>query len=174
MKKLILLGLAVIAMTACQQEKQYFTDSSEIDEIRTMIADYHAGDWDAWETHYADTAKVYHNTWDDAKAQSAAETRAGLTDILSNVTSYTFNNDSIYVEMIIDTNGEHWVNFWGNWNGTLKANGQELEVPVHLSLRMVDNKIVEEYAFYNLAEFNAALDAIEAAKMEEEAEASEN
>ncbi len=39
---------------------------------------------------------------------------------------------------------------------------------MHLALQFVDGKIVEEYAYYNISEFNSALQEIEAAKTAEE------
>jgi hypothetical protein len=67
-------------------------------------------------------------------------------------------------EQVIDDDGKTWVNFWSNWRGTLAANGQEIEIPVHLSVNMVDGKIVNEYGFYDVSQIQAALQAIEAAK----------
>ncbi len=71
--------------------------------------------------------------------------------------------------MIIDDDGETWVNFWGNWRGTVTTNGQELVIPVHLTLQFVEGKIVEEWGYYNLSEITAVLNEIAtAAKMAEE------
>ena len=65
------------------------------------------------------------------------------------------------------------MNFWGDWHGTVAANGQEIEIPVHLSCRMVDGKIANEYGFYDVSEFVLAMQAIDAAKVTTEVEPSE-
>ncbi|MCF6295564.1 MAG: nuclear transport factor 2 family protein [Flavobacteriaceae bacterium] len=70
--------------------------------------------------------------------------------------------------MVTTDKGNTWVYFWGNWKGTLAANNKELEIPVHLALRFADGKIAREEGFYNLSEFTAALQKIEATKMAEE------
>ena len=166
LKNIILLGLTVILFTACQNKPERFTTSStEIDEVKALIKDYHDGNWEAWKTHYADTAKIYHNTW--KKTATLDETIVNLKGFIANTSSYGFgeSEDNIFYEKIINDQGQTWVYFWGNWKGTLAANTMELEIPVHLALQMVDGKIVTEFGFYNIDEFTAALQEIEAAKM---------
>ena len=63
MKKLFLLGLAVILFASCQKpEQRYFAESAEIDVLKAGIVAYEAGDWDTWKGHFADTAKIYVNS----------------------------------------------------------------------------------------------------------------
>jgi len=165
MKKLFLLGFAVILFTACQNKpERYTTTSSNIDEVKSLIADYESGNWDAWAAHYADTAKIFHNTW--KTGSTPAETQEALNLILANTSSYGFEKgeDNIFYEQTIDDDGITWVNFWGNWKGTLAANGQEIEIPVHLSIHMENGKIVKEYGFYDVSQIQAAMQAIEAEK----------
>jgi len=166
MKKLFVLGLAIVLFTSCQEKKQrYFDTSAEIDVTKALLKDYHAGDWTAWAGHYADTAKIYHN---NIKGATAEETIASLKQILANTSAYKFDEKSLWYEMVIDKDGETWVNFWGNWKGKLSANGKELIIPVNLTLQFVNGKIVEEYGYYDISEFVLSLQEIEAAKMEEE------
>ena len=169
MKKLILLGLALVLFIGCQNSAKQFTMSSpEIDEVKALVKDYHAGDWEAWATHYADTAKIFHNTWDENKSTTPQETINNLKDILSNMSSYHFEEDNElpWYEMVTNDEGSVWVYFWGNWQGTFAANGKVLELPVHLALKFENGKIVREEGFYNLADFNTGLQEIEAAKAE--------
>jgi hypothetical protein len=66
MKTTKILGLLVITLllfTACQEQtKRYTQTSPEIDHLKAAIADYEAGNWEGYMSHYADTAKIYHNT----------------------------------------------------------------------------------------------------------------
>ena len=167
MKKLFLVGLVAILFAACQEQpERYTTISANIDEVKALVADYNAGNWEGWLGHYADTAKLYHNTWNEAA--SPQELQEALKGILSNTSSYGFadknadGEDNVFYDQTISDEGNTWVNFWGGWKGTMSANGQEIEVPVHLTCKMVDGKIVEEYAFYDLSQFNAAMQAIAA------------
>lgn len=169
MKKLFLLGLAVILFTACQNKpERYTTTSPNIDEIKALVADYNAGNWEGWLSHYGDSAMVYHNTWDNGSTPE--ELANSLKGTLENASSYGFaekdsnGGDNVFYEQTIDDDGLTWVNFWGDWRGTLAANGQELEIPVHLSIQMKDGKIHREYGFYDLSKYVLALQAIEAAK----------
>lgn len=176
MKKLFLLGLAVILFTACQNKPERFTTTSaNIDVVKALLADYNSGNWEGWLSHYGDSAMTYHNTWD--KAMTPQELADGLKGVLANASSYGFpekdsnGEDNTFFEQVIDDDELTWVNFWGDWRGTLAANGQELEIPVHLSIQMKDGKIYREYGFYDLSKYTAAMQAIEAAKMAAEVEA---
>jgi hypothetical protein len=175
LQNLILLSLTVILFTACQNNKpeRFTTTSPEIDVVKALVKDYHDGNWEAWLTHYADTAKIYHNTW--KTAGTPKETIANLKVILANTSSYHFEEEdgNIFYEMVINDSDQKWVLFFGNWKGTLAANNKTIEIPVQLTLHMENGKIVTEYGFYNLSEFTAALQEIEAAKMVGEAAATE-
>lgn len=165
MRKLFLFCFAVILFTACKEKHERFTTTStNIDEVKALINDYETGNWESWATHYVDTAKIYHNTWE--KSSTPAETQKSLKTVLANTSSYGFdhNEDNMVLEQVIDNDGKTWVNFWSNWHGTLSGNGQEIKIPVHLSLQMENGKIVREYGFYDVSNFVLALQAIEAAK----------
>ncbi|MGB5171387.1 nuclear transport factor 2 family protein [Eudoraea sp.] len=167
MKKLFLLGLCTLFFIGCQQaETRYTTKSSEIDVTKALLKDYSEGNWEAWAGHYADTAKISHNT---LETSTTSETLEGFKILISNTSEYGFSDKNIFYEMVIDDDKERWVNFWGTWEGTLAANGQKLVIPVHLTLQFVDNKIVEEHGYYNVAEYTAALAkiAMEEAMVEE-------
>ncbi len=169
MKKLIIVGLITLVFVGCQQgPARYSSTSPEIDAIKAHIKDYNAGEWDAWADRYADTAKIYHNS---LKAATVAETQEGLAGLLAAASSYGFVDKDMFHEMVVDDKNEKWVNFWATWEGTLAANSKKLVIPVHVTFQFDGGKIVEEHAYYNLAEYAAAMQEIEAAKMaEEEAE----
>ncbi|MEP1488467.1 MAG: nuclear transport factor 2 family protein [Algibacter sp.] len=173
MRKLFLPVLAVLLFAACQNNKKQFTMTSpEIDVVKSLVKDYHDGNWESWLTHYADTAKIFHNTWDKKKGATPAETVKSLKAILANMSSYHFEEDKglPWYEMVTNDDSETWVYFWGNWNGVLSANSKQLKIPVHLALKFVNGKIGREEGFYNLSDLTAALQEIEANKMTEELE----
>lgn len=169
MKKTLLLGLAVILFTACQQVKpeRYTTSSPEIDITKVLVKDYEDGNWENWITHYSDTAKVYHNS---VESMTPQQLRDGFKETLSNYSSYGFSDKDIFIEMILDDKNETWVYFWGNWEGKMKETDKEFVIPVHFALHFVDGKIVEEYAFYDLSQQVTALNEKEAAENMPEAE----
>tara|TARA_R110000868_G_scaffold82992_8_gene234431 strand:+ start:4846 stop:5769 length:924 start_codon:yes stop_codon:yes gene_type:complete len=159
MKKLFLLGLALVLFTSCKKEESRFTTAStNIDEVKALVADYNAGNWDAWATHYADTAKIFHNTWKDGLPP--AELLVHLKGLLANTSSYGFDKEPVFYEQTLSDDGNTWVNFWGRWRGTLAANGQELTIPVHISANMKNGKIAEEYGYYDLSGYTAAMQQI--------------
>lgn len=167
MKKFLLLGLTLVLLFGCKQYERFTTSSANIDEVKALLADYNSGNWEGWLSHYGDSAMLYHNTWE--KGVSPQEMGEALKGILANTSSYGFpekdgnGEDNIFFEEVLNDDGQTWVYFWGDWKGALAGNGQELNVPVHLALRMENGKIEDEYGFYNLAEYAAAMQAIEKA-----------
>ena len=166
MKKLIILGLALALFSACQEQPQRWTTTSpEVDVTKALIKDYEEGNWESWISHYADSAKVYHNSTESVSSQQLGES---FKQTLSDYSSYGFSDEEVYYEMIIDDKGDKWVYFWGTWEGTVNKTDKALSVPVHLALQFVDTKIVEEFAFYDTSSLSAALKEKEAARMNEE------
>ena len=158
MKKLIFLGLALILITACQkQEQRYFAESDEINTLKAGITAYETGDWVKWKSHFADTAKVYVNSNDAVTAQARMEE---LKSAVGNFSSYGFDKEKEYVEMVLDKDKETWVYYWAQWNAELSANKKTLSVPVHLALQFINGKIVEEHIYFDGTEMNKEMSAL--------------
>jgi hypothetical protein len=166
MKTTKIFGLILVTLllfSACQEQAVRYTQNSpEIDHLKAAIADYEAGNWEGYMSHYADTAKIYHNT--DDKPMSPKESSEFFTDRNKNYSAYGFVKDEGDSEMVVTDEGETWVNYWGLWNGTLSANNQTLTMPVHLTAQFVDGKIVKEYGYFDTAPIMTAMMEIEAAK----------
>ena len=161
MKRIIVFLFTIAVFTACNNGPERWTRTSqEIDATKALVKDYLAGDWKNWSNHYADTAKVFHNTITAATSQQLQD--AFKADI-TNYSSYKFSDKDIYYEMIIDEFNNKWVYFWGTWEGTTKATNQKFIIPVHLALKFVNGKIAEEYGYYNRSAVDAALKEIVAA-----------
>lgn len=160
MRKLIWTGVVLLLIVACQQGPDRWTNQSpEIDAVKSLISDYNAGNWDAWKGHYADTAKLYHNSTEPA---DIAQTLEGLQGYLEPISEYGFSDKDVFYEMIIDDKNEKWVNFWGTWEGKVGALDRDLKIPVHLTAQFMDGKIVEEHAYYNLVDYMMAVNEIAA------------
>ncbi|PQB04900.1 nuclear transport factor 2 family protein [Aureitalea marina] len=156
MRKLIILGLVLVGAISCKEaEIRYTQDSPEINEVKGLVADYVAGNWDTFQARYSDTAKLYHNTWDEpiSPGQRLGDTQA----LLSNFNDYSFVEDRSEYEMVITDKGETWVNFWGVWKGTMIANAKEIIIPVHITARFVDGKIVSEYGYWDNSQMMMAM-----------------
>lgn len=162
MKKLLIVPLALVIFISCEKKAERYTQASaEIETFKAVIADYEAGNWEAWASHYADTAKIYHNTKDQFVASKEMATR--FMEMNANLATYGFIKDEGDIEMVVTDEGNTWVNFWGQWQGTLKANNQVIDIPVHLTAQFVDGKVVEEHAYYDNAVMMTAMMEIEAA-----------
>lgn len=173
MRKLALLFLAAAVLFACQEKQpvRFTTSSAEISAYKKGVEAYEKADWATWTSMFSDTVKVYHNTWDNPS--TLAETQKRHEDMIALLSSYGFDKEQMVVEQNLDDDGETWVNFWSLWTGTLKANGKQIKIPVHLTAQFVDGKIVQEYGFWDMSGFMAEMQALEAAAAAEEEDAEE-
>jgi len=166
MKKLFLLGLATIVFVACQNQPQRYTQSSpEIDTFKSLIKDYNEKNYESLVGHYSDTSKTSFNK--NRMASSDIPEYHKAND--ANYSSRGFVDDGQEYEMVIDDEGKTWVNFWGTWKCILAANSKAITMPIHLTARFIDGKIVEDYGYWDPTEVITNLEEIEAAKDESEA-----
>jgi len=166
MKNLFLILGTFFLIVACNSKaERYTTTSPEIDIVKNGIDAYLKADWDVWVTQYADTAKIFHNDWDNYR--DPAQVVDGHKAMLAYFDSYGFEADRTFYEMVIDDEGKKWVYFWGIWRGTVKETGRELAIPVHLSKQFKDGKNVEEYGFWNLSDMIEAIQESEEASQRE-------
>ncbi|MCL6265498.1 nuclear transport factor 2 family protein [Flagellimonas myxillae] len=165
MKKLYVLGLVVALFAACNQGPTRYTQNSpEIDTVKKLLANYDSKSYDT--SMYADTSKTNYNS---SKSMSPSETMEYHKQTDANYSSRGFNPEDQDFEMVVTDKGETWVNCWVEWKGTLAANGKEVKVPLHLTYRFVDGKIVREYGYWDPTEIVLTLRELEeAAKMAKE------
>ncbi len=170
--KLLSLFTCLVLIYACQQAPaRYSTDSPEIDLAKSAMDAYLAGDWETMRSAFADTATIYHNNNEgigpDENITSTQESLAGIS-------SYELE-DETYWEMIVDDENRKWVYFWGTWIAQHQATGSTLEVPFHIAWWIQDNKIVEEYGYWDNTSFVLAdQEAAAQASAKEEATAEES
>lgn len=164
MKKLLVLGLAIVFFTACNQQDQRYTQQSpEIDTVKKAIADYNNKRYDA--SIYADTSKTYFNT--KTNAMGVKETAAYHQANDANYSSRKFLDEDQDYEMVVTDDGMTWVNAWLDWQGTLKENGKVINMPIHLTYRFIDGKIVQTVGYWDPTEIVLGMQEIEAAAQSE-------
>lgn len=162
MKNLLFVLGTCLFLVACNSNKERYTTSSpEIEIVKEGIEAYLQADWEKWVTQYADTAKIFHNDWDNYRDYN--QVVEGHKAMLAYFSTYEFEEDRTVYEMVIDDEGKKWVNFWGVWRGTVRETGRKLAIPVHLTKHFVDGKNVEEYGFWNLSEMIEAIQESEEA-----------
>lgn len=166
MRKVLFLASLVMLLISCQnnQQKRFKTASAEIDLLKKGLSDYENANWTEWSKQYADSAKIFQNTW--LEGASPEEVKARYKDLISNLSSYSFDEKDMTMEQIIDDRGRTWVNFWGIWKGTLKTNSKEIFIPVHLTIQFKNGKVIEEFGFWDTAKLNEELQKMEIASSE--------
>ena len=163
-KWIFLVAIAVVIINCEQKENRYKRSSSEIDQVTSAIAAYEQGNWEAWVTHFSDTAQIYENNWHNGMSPERAKNEhISATGYLA---EYGFVREEMVMEQIIDDEGRTWVNFWGLWKGTFKVTNRTIEVPVHMTLQFIDGKVVKQYGFWDLTMFNNEIQKIERVRSE--------
>ncbi len=163
MKRVLFLGLAIVlSLTACQQqEKRYTQQSPEIDTYKKVIEAYEKQDWVAMASYYADTAKIMNNVL-EAEGVNIADEIANYKDGATYFSSWEYVDADSEYEMVVTDKGETWVNFWGNWQGTLKANNKTYTLPSSITAQFVDGKVVKEFGYWDISKIMLDMQALEA------------
>jgi hypothetical protein len=148
MKKILIVAIGLFVLASCQEKKRYTQQSPEIDTYKKLIENYKNLKWDDFAVHYADTVKI-HNNVTRGKGITLSER---LEENKSIANQYTWVIENEEYEMVETDKGQTWVNFWGLWKGTDKVTGKLYDIPIHVTTRFIDGKIVEEYGYWNNSE----------------------
>ncbi|MCK0190162.1 ester cyclase [Arenibacter sp. F20364] len=159
MKKLIIIGLAIAFNTACQEKgpERYTQDSPQINTVKQLIGNYNNKTYDT--SIYADTSKTYYNAKENPLSPAEVIAYHKERDMAYSQRSF-LDKDQEY-EMVLTNDGETWVNCWLDWQGTLAGNGQVVKIPIHLTYRFLDGKIVREVGMWDPSAIMLALQEIE-------------
>tara|TARA_R110001632_G_scaffold6939_2_gene27878 strand:+ start:1615 stop:2535 length:921 start_codon:yes stop_codon:yes gene_type:complete len=159
MKKLIIIGLTLAFITACQEKgpERYTQDSPQINTIKQLIGNYNNKTYDT--SIYADTSKTYYNAKENPLSPEEVIAYHKERDMAYAQRSF-LDKDQEY-EMVLTDDGETWVNCWLDWQGTLAGNGQVVNIPIHLTYRFQDGKIVREVGMWDPSAIMLALQEIE-------------
>lgn len=160
MKNFFLLGLTIVLMTACNEKQRYTQNSPEIDTFKSVIKSYNSQDWASMTMHYEDTAKTFNNSSD--VGLSIADMVDFHKQSLANLSTRGFLDKDQEYEMVVTDKGDTWVNFWGDWEGTLKDNDKKIKIPIHLTAQFKDGKIVRTSGNWDNAPMVLALQEIDA------------
>jgi hypothetical protein len=169
MKNQIFIGAIVAILFACEGKQRYTQQSAEIETIKTMTDNYVNGDWDAYQSHYAEGAQIFFNSPED-KPATIQQVIAQEKMELDSFSSYSLDRENEAIEMVLDDKGETWVNYWGVWKGTMASNGKTYQIPIHITSQFVNGKIVKAYGYWDnspiLMDVMAMQMAAEKAEME--------
>lgn len=150
MKLFILINVIAAMLVSCDDKPRYTQQSTEIETIKSIIGNYINGEWDAYQSPYAEGAQIFFNTT-EANPATIQETIAQQKMELEGMSTYTIDREGEAVEMVVDDKGETWVNYWSVWKGTLAANGKTYETPIHITSQFVNGKIVKAFGYWDNA-----------------------
>ncbi len=127
-----------------QEEERYTQNSEEINTLKAAISDYEKGDWESMKSHYADTAQIFHNSSEGQNINSVINAHK---ESLQGLEEYSLEDEDEDYEMVVTDDGHTWVNYWGDWQTNIS--GSKINVPVHLTARFENGKIVREYGYWD-------------------------
>ncbi len=161
MKKLITVFLIALLVLSCnegkkdKEELRYTQDSEQINNYKAALKSYVDGDWEGLKKHYADTARIFHNTKEGVSVDKMVTTHQADLEAFSD---YGFVTEDDEFEMVLTDDGNTWVNYWGDWKATVSGTDRELIVPVHLTAQYENGKIVREYGYWDNAIIVSAME----------------
>jgi len=160
LQKLLLITAAfAFTLTACS--KRYTQHSTEIDALKKVVTLYGDQKFDEMATFYADSAKIANNV---PKKQSVtiAQRIAQNKEDSTFFSTWKIDTKEGEYEMVETDKGETWVNYWGQWQGTLKSNNKLYVVPVCITAKFIDGKIVREFGYWDDSKIALGLQKTEA------------
>ena len=132
--------------------------------IREKFGDYHAGDWDAWKSKYADGAKIFYNSVDTSL--TVDEAVAGHVQSIVPLSHYRFRDEDTRITAVLDENGYMRVHFVSVWRATFSSTGESVAVPTAVEYLIENGKVVEERGYWDnyimVGSYTRAAEAIEA------------
>jgi hypothetical protein len=153
MKRLSIFLFCAAILAGCTQapKNQVFVSGPEVDNIQKSLDAYVAGDWATFRANYADTAISMHNTIKmdmDSLMRFHQNARKAYDKV---------EMSTIFKEVLQYEDGSKWTHYWGVWKGTIKGTGQTIDMPIHISGKLVQGKVAEEHLFYDPSAIRAAL-----------------
>jgi len=164
MKNLFILFSCIFLLISCNQNNKeeekirYTQDSEQINTFKNVLQNYENGEWDEYQSHFADSVELFYNSRESIDVSAAVAMHKQNNSALF---SYDFVDSENEFEMVVTDAGETWVNFWGEWEGTIAENDSMIVIPVHITARFEDGKIVKEYLYFDNSGMNDALRMLE-------------
>ena len=146
MKTIILFVFSLVVLVSCKEPvKQYTTTSPEIETIKTLHQYYMDNNYDGLTELYAEDAQIFDNSLEPTSVSDIIrEGKEGRNLVVG----YDFP-DGIKCEMIINDEGEKWVNSWAVWSGSLQNSDIEIQVPIISRFLFEDGKIIQEFSYWD-------------------------
>ena len=155
MKNLILLtSLSIISSCGQPFAKIEVTDEkSKI--IEKIFQEVSAENTDYIEEAFSDEMKMVNPKKVEFDKASFISGIKDMYDLFDNITFESSDGDAdgSEIETNYYSNGKVWTSIWNNFSATGKYTGQQINIPFHISYQWEGNKIIEEFQFYDMTDF---------------------
>lgn len=163
MKNLFLVGLMTVLFVGCQQKDTRYTQQSpEIDVVKKHIDNYNSMNYDKDAMVLADSSQSFFNVKENPILNKDIVAYHKAND--ANYSKRGFLDKDQEFEMVVTDKGDTWVNAWLDWQGTIAATGKVVNMPIHMTFKIVDGKIVREHGYWDPTAIVMEMQAVEAQK----------
>ena len=156
MKKIIIF-VSLIIVFSCDQSGSRIEVSDEKSLIIQKIFDEVAAERvDYLEDVFSNEMKMINSKNQEFNKNQFI---TGVKDMLDLFDDISFDNvdadaDGSEIETNYYSNGKVWSSIWNTFSATGKYTGQKVNFPFHISYKWEEDKISEEYQFFDLTAFS--------------------
>tara|TARA_B110001454_G_C12638721_1_gene400254 strand:+ start:59 stop:1000 length:942 start_codon:yes stop_codon:yes gene_type:complete len=151
---ILLTSLSIIS--SCEQPFAKIKVTDEKSKIiEKIFQEVSAENTDYIEEAFSDEMKMVNPKKVEFDKTSFISGIKDMYDLFDNITfeSSDGNADGSEIETNYYSNGKVWTSIWNNFSATGKYTGQQINIPFHISYQWEENKIIEEFQFYDMTAF---------------------
>ena len=151
---ILLTSLSIISSCGQPFAKIEVTDEkSKI--IEKIFQEVSAENTDYIEEAFSDEMKMVNPKKVEFDKASFISGIKDMYDLFDNITFESSDGDAdgSEIETNYYSNGKVWSAIWNNFSATGKYTGQQINIPFHISYQWEGNKIIEEFQFYDMTDF---------------------
>ena len=155
LRNLILLTSLSIIMSCGQPFAKIEVTDKKSKIIEKIFQEVSAENTDYLEEVFSDEMKMVNPKEVEFDKASFISGIKDMYDLFDNITFESSDGDAdgSEIETNYYSNGKVWTSIWNNFSATGKYTGQQINIPFHISYQWEENKIIEEFQFFDMTAF---------------------
>ncbi len=155
LRNLILLTSLSIIMSCGQPFAKIEVTDKKSKIIEKIFQEVSAENTDYLEEVFSDEMKMVNPKEVEFDKASFISGIKNMYDLFDNITFESSDGDAdgSEIETNYYSNGKVWTSIWNNFSATGKYTGQQINIPFHISYQWEENKIIEEFQFFDMTVF---------------------
>lgn len=162
MKKLLLLVCLILTVISCSQPfaKVDINDEKSV-IINKIFEEVSAERTDYLNEVFSDDMKMVNSKEESFNKKEFIAGIEEMFDLFDDIKFELVNGDAngSEIETNYYSNGKIWSSIWNNFSATGKYTGQKVKFPFHISYQWENDKIIEEFQFFDMYHFEKEANA---------------